>query len=76
MQAHLQTSLFINEAIALEMVLMNGLVKLTEPEGARKDRYTSCAYLNYYVSLMDKDLLKEAYSSSDEEEFLGVSYFV
>lgn len=75
LQAHLQTSLLINECIALEMVLQNGLIKLVEPAGARKDRYTSCSYLNYYVSLMDIDLLKDKNSGDDEEEFLGVSIF-
>lgn len=73
LQPHLQTSLLINEAIALEMVLISGIIKLVEPEGARKDRYTSCSYLNYYVSLMDIDLLKDRYNGDDEEEFLGVS---
>jgi len=64
----------INECIALEMVLQNGLVKLEEPDGARKDRYTSVSYLNYFVSLMDTELLKEGYTADeDEREFLGVS---
>jgi len=76
LQPHVQTTLFVNEAIALEMILQNGLVKLVEPEGARKDRYTSVAYLNYYVSLMDTELLKEGYDGSDESEFLGVSFVV
>lgn len=72
---HIQTSLLINECIALEMVLQNGLVKLEEPEGARKDRYTSVSYLNYFVSLMDTELLRESRSSEeDEREFLGVSF--
>jgi len=69
----LQTSLFINESIALEMMLQNGLIKLIEPPGARKDRYTSVSYLNYYVSLMDTQLLKEKYSGNDDEEFLSLS---
>jgi hypothetical protein len=73
---HIQTSLFINEAIALEMSLVGGLVKLEEPEGARKDRYTSVSYLNYYASILDIDLLRETNSDGDEYEFLGVSYFV
>jgi len=73
LQAHLQTSLFINESIALEMMLQNGLIKLIEPPGARKDRYTSVSYLNYYVSLMDTQLLKEKYSGNDELEFLSLS---
>jgi hypothetical protein len=73
LQAHIQTSLMINESISLEMTLSNGLVKLVEPEGSRKDRYTACSYLNYYVSLMDVELLKEKYNGNDEEEFLAVS---
>ena len=71
LQAHIQTSLLINVCIALEMVLQNGLVKLVEPAGARKDRYTSCSYLNYYVSLMDTELLKDKYTGDDESEFLN-----
>lgn len=77
LQAHLQTSLLVNESIALEMNIVNGLIKLVEPVGSRKDRYTSCSYLNYYVSLMDTELLKDRNSNtSDEKEFLGVSFFV
>jgi hypothetical protein len=77
LQAHLQISLMINECIALEMAPANGLVKLVEPAGARKDRYTSVSYLNYYVSLMDTDLLKDRYSDWDDEmAFLGVSVVV
>lgn len=74
LQAHLQTSLLINECIALEMTMMNGLIKLVEPSGARKDRYTSCSYLNYYVSLLDTELLRDKYSLIDDElEFLGAT---
>ena len=50
---------------------MNGNIKLVEPEGARKDRYTSVSYLNYYVSLMDTELLKDKYVVDDEKEFLS-----
>jgi hypothetical protein len=53
-----------------------GLVKLIEPPGARKDRYTSVSYLNYYVSIMDTELLKDKYVGSDESEFLGVTQFI
>jgi hypothetical protein len=77
LQAHLQTSLMINESIALEMVPGQGLVKLDEPAGSRKDRYTSVSYLNYYISLMDIDLLRDKHSEWDDAEaFLGVSYVV
>lgn len=74
LQPYLQTSLLINESIALEMVLNNGAIKLVEPQGARKDRYTAVSYLNYYVSLMDIELLKERHTGDDETEFLGVSF--
>jgi hypothetical protein len=67
----------INESIALEMAPAQGLIKLVEPAGSRKDRYTSVSYMNYYVSLMDTDLLKDKYSDWDDEmEFLGVSLVV
>jgi hypothetical protein len=77
LQAHLQTSLFINESIALEMAPAQGLVKLIEPAGSRKDRYTSVSYMNYYISLMDLDLLQEKNSEWDDiEAFLGVSQII
>ena len=70
LQAHIQTSLLINECISLEMATTGaaGLIKLVEPEGARKDRYTACSYMNYYVSLMDNELLGESYTSKEGEE--------
>jgi len=68
LQAHLQTSLFINESISLEMVPQNtGLIKLDEPAGGRKDRYTACSYLNYFISLMDVELLRDRKISSDAD---------
>jgi hypothetical protein len=77
LQAHLQTSLMINESIALEMAPAQGLVKLIEPAGSRKDRYTSVSYLNYYVSLLDTELLRDKYSEWDDmEALLGVSFVV
>ncbi len=75
LSGNFQTSLLINECISLEMmVLPSGGVKLEEAGNARKDRYTSCSYLNWYVSLLDNELLKEADSSSDEEAILAVTY--
>lgn len=74
LQAHIQTSLFINEAISLEMTMLNGQIRLTEPVGARKDRYTSVSYLNYYVSILDSELLRAEPNGDDESEFLGVTF--
>ena len=73
---HLQTSLLINECISLEMATTGaaGLVKLVEPEGGRKDRFSSVSYLNYYVNLMDMELLRESYTEKDDiEALLGVT---
>lgn len=74
LQPHLQTTLAINECISLnmDMVGASGLVKLVEPSGGRKDRYSSLSYLAYYVSLLDKEILQDSYTSWDDEvEFLG-----
>jgi hypothetical protein len=72
LQAHLQTTLMINECISLDTVFVGGQVKLIEPPGGRKDRFTAISYLNYFVSLMDIQLLKETSEWDGEEEFLSL----
>lgn len=60
LSAYVQTTLMINECISLEMsVLGQGVIKLQEASSGRKDRFTSVSYLNWMVSLMDIELLKE-----------------
>jgi len=68
---YVQTSLFISECINLSMSLVSGNIKLTEPDNGRKDRYSSVSYGNFFVSLLDNDLLKE--SEQSEDEFLNVT---
>jgi hypothetical protein len=64
---HINTSLMINECISLDMTsTQNGSFKLQEPSGMRKDRYSSLMYLNWYVGIMDSELLKQ---SGNEDEF-------
>jgi hypothetical protein len=70
LQAHIQTSLLINEAISLDMTMVSNLIKLVEPAGSRKDRYTSVSYLNYYVSLLDIELLRDGRPEENDEDFL------
>lgn len=72
---HIQMSLMVNEAIGLEMSLVSGNVKLQEASGARKDRYSSTSYMNYFIGLMDIDLLKQ-YDNSDEFEVLASLFLV
>lgn len=45
---HYQTSFLIDELINLDHDISNGLIKVKEKSGMRKDRYSSLAY-NYYV---------------------------
>lgn len=67
----LETVALINEMIGLEYTVMNqtGLVRIEERPGARKDRYTSVSYGNYFIELLEKDLL------SDTDEYDYVTLF-
>lgn len=69
-----QTKLFVNESVGLSMKLSAGKIKLEEQEGARKDRYTSVSYANYFASILDRDLLRETQEET-EESWMGVSGF-
>lgn len=55
----IQTNLLENEMVLLERVEHSKFIKLKEQSGKRKDRYTSLAYGNYYISLLEKDLMKK-----------------
>jgi hypothetical protein len=71
---YVQTNFLINESINLEMTLVSGNVKLdTATATARKDRYSSVSYGNYFVSLLDKDLLHEDDDSDDYEIFSALA---
>ena len=63
---YIQTNFLINESINLEMSLVSGNIKLdVATSGARRDRYSSVSYGNYFVSFLDKELLHEEDSSDD-----------
>lgn len=63
---YIQTSAMITEAVNLEYSINNGLIKLQEPKGKRKDRYTSCSYGNWFATLLERDLLKDSdYDDND-----------
>lgn len=57
----LETAALINEMIGLEYTVMNqtGLIRIEEKAGARKDRYTSVSYGNYFIELLEQDLLSD-----------------
>jgi hypothetical protein len=63
LKPYIQTTALINETVSLEQTLMSGKIKLVEADRmSRKDRYSSCSYLNYFASLKDAEILKETES--------------
>ena len=64
----LETVALINEMIGLDYTIQNqtNLIKIEERPGARKDRYTSVSYGNYFISLLETDL----FSDNSEYEFV------
>lgn len=64
----LETVALINEMIGLEYTVMNqtGLIRIEEKSGARKDRYTSVSYGNYFIELLEQDL----FSDNSEYEYM------
>jgi len=73
---YVQTSLFINECINLEQGLASGLLKLTEPGGQRKDRYTAISYGNYFASILEQDLLMENENQDIFKQMMAVTQAV
>lgn len=66
----LETQLLINETTNLvyERAESTGLIRIHEQGRNRKDRYTSVSYGDYFISLLEKDLL------SDEEDISSAVY--
>lgn len=59
LKPYLETQLLINESVSLEQSFTRGYIQLKTVGTARKDRYTSCSYGNYFISLLELELLKE-----------------
>lgn len=59
LKPYIETQLLVNESVNLEYSFLSGFVKLETVGSARKDRYTSCSYGNYFISLLEIELLKE-----------------
>ena len=67
--------LIVNECINLEMAIIGGNKKLeTATSTARKDRYSSLAYGNFFASLLDQDLLQEQDTGDDWTAVMGLTY--
>jgi len=70
LKPYIESVLLINESINLEYSFSGGYVKLDTIGTARKDRYTSCSYGGYFISLLELDLLK----STDDDYGFVFSY--
>jgi hypothetical protein len=74
---YIETNFLINESINLEMSLISGNIKLdVATSGARRDRYSSVSYGNYFVSFLDKELLHEEDSNDDWSSIYGATITV
>lgn len=72
---YIQTILLENEMVLLERIEHSKYVKLKEQSGKRKDRYVSCAYGNYFISLLERDLNKNDVSDISDYLFFMSSGF-
>lgn len=72
---YLQTQELVNECVGLEYSVVGGNIKIDEKRSARKDRYSSVSYGNYFISKLEKDILKEDSSEDDLDSLFEVLGF-
>lgn len=66
---YLQSDLTVNEFVSLssEINKNSNKLKLYETGSNTKDRYISCAYLNYFVKQLEIDLLEDVEDDPDDD---------
>lgn len=69
---YLQTSLLIEELINLEHDIVNGLVKVKERSGMRKDRYSALQYSYYIAQELSRDIKPKKDTSVDYSQVFKV----
>lgn len=52
------TTMLINETINLSYEVVGGKIKVSEPAGMRKDRYSAASMGNYVASFLERDILR------------------
>jgi hypothetical protein len=68
--SYFQTTRLIHEMINLELETKGGYIKLVEPAGQRKDRYSSLSYPLYYIKELEAKLrVKE--DDTDDFDYLA-----
>ena len=66
-----QISELINECVNMEYEVVGGNIKLSCVGMKRRDRYSSCSYGCYLISLFDENLLKEETSFNLSDFFIS-----
>ena len=61
-----QTDLLIQEAVNLKTEYRNDKIKLTEPRNGTKDRIVILSYVNYIMTLIENEWLKQQQNSSSD----------
>ena len=76
LKPYLETTIFINETISLEMsIISGGYIKLSERSSkARKDRYSSRLYNNYVARILEKKNLSP--DKKKKKSILDAVFFV
>ena len=64
MMPYINTTLLVNELVNLQHEETNGVVRIYEKSGMRKDRYSSLAYNYYVANQLEKDLRKRDASTT------------
>jgi len=68
---YIQTSALVNECVSLGMTMLNGFIRLKEPSGGRKDRYTSVSYGSYFISIYLEPQIRKDEDFLDERELVS-----
>jgi len=72
---YVQISVLVNECVGLDMSMVNGLIKLKESTGERKDRYTSVSYANYFVSTVLDPRIRKEETTESVDEFVNAVFW-
>lgn len=67
---YVQTQILENEMVLLERIEHSKYVKLKEQSGKRKDRYTSLAYGNHFITILERELNKQNNWYDDDDDTL------
>ena len=64
---YIQTTMLIYELVNLECDTQSGRVKIYEKTGARKDKYSSLSYGNYFANVLERELKINNTMSADND---------